>query len=422
MKYYILIFFIIVSSVFSQERYGRSFGVDISGTPERDAFYRLRVSEPLTVFESKPIYDNMTLIFDDAEVSGGSTASAYYPFRSVISLTVANETAGRRVRQSFRRMSYQPGKSQLFNHTGTIGVPTDGISKYVGMYDDNNGLFFMSANGTISVNVRSNVTGSPVTISVPQSKWNIDKVDGTGITKYSADWSKAQIFIIDYEWLGVGSVRFGIFIDGAPHYVHKISNFNESDGVYMGTPNLPIRFEIANNGDGPADSLIQICSSIISEGGQADIGSPVFVSTGSTHVDANVVDSIYAVVGIRLKAASIDASVKILSISMLSATPDDYQWLLYWQPTIAGTFTYSDVANSVIQYATGALANTISAGTVIAGGYVKSSNNAGQVEFNLDKVVAVGSMIDGTPTSVVLAVMPLSASLDIYGGIQILER
>jgi len=46
-------------------------------TPSIDAFARLRVSAPHTLFDSKQIHDNLPRRWDDQEVSGSGTTSTY---------------------------------------------------------------------------------------------------------------------------------------------------------------------------------------------------------------------------------------------------------------------------------------------------------------------------------------------------------
>jgi hypothetical protein len=59
---------------------------------------------------------------------------------------------------------------------------------------------------------------------VPQSQWNVDRLDGTGPSKVNIDFTKSQIFVTDYQWLGVGRVRFGFYAYGKIHYCHQILN------------------------------------------------------------------------------------------------------------------------------------------------------------------------------------------------------
>lgn len=77
-----------------------------------------------------------------------------------------------------------------------------------------------------------------------QSEWNIDKMDGTGPSGYNADFTKMQMFFIDYSWYGAGSVRFGLRgTDGEIKYCHKVVNNNVNSEAYMRSGNLPARYE-----------------------------------------------------------------------------------------------------------------------------------------------------------------------------------
>lgn len=389
----------------------------VFGSNYLDSFGRMRVSTPETLFDSKQLLDKSPLLWDDQEVSGSGTGSSWSAAKASTTLSVGVNTAGRRVRQTFRRFNYQPGKSQQILLTGTLGQSGggSGIQRCAGIYDDNNGILFRDNEGVVEAVVRSKTTGSVVDNAIPQSSWNLDKLDGNGPSGVTLDPEKSQIICIDYEWLSVGVVRAGFVIDGIIVYAHQFLHANIAQGAYMTTPNLPIRFEIINDGTGAASELEQICASVISEGGHNPIGLPQYASTEGTHIDANAADSLYAVLGIRQKAASIIAgggAMKVDGISLIAETNDDFEWILYHNPTVAGTFTYSDKSNSAMQVAKGVTANTITGGHPIDGGFSKAEGN---VTVKLSSSLSLGSAIDGTPDELVLCVRPLSANADIQG-------
>lgn len=400
--------------------------INVYAEPEtfwRDAFGRFRTSAPTTLFDSKQLYDDQPLLYDDQEVSGSGTSSTHSVARASVAMSVSASTAGKRVRQTFRRFNYQPGKSQLAFFTAVLGEGGTGISARVGLFDDDNGVFFYSEDGVVGVGVRSSVTGSAVDVKVEQEAWHIDKMDGSGATRgrnnslYELDPTKAQILFLDFEWLGVGIIRYGFVVNGELIYVHQINNANYITSVYMSTPNLPIRYEIENDGTGGAATLEQICTTVISEGGKEDTGLTSYVSTNGVHIDANAVDTTYALLGIRLKSTHLSVTLIPQYVSTLAETSDDYEWILLMNPTVAGTFSYSDVTNMPIQVARGATANTITGGTPIAGGWVKAGVQGGGATENLDTELLLGSAIDGTPDELVLACRPLTANLDIQGSI-----
>lgn len=84
---------------------------------------------------------------------------------------------------------------------------------------------------------------------VPQNRWNMDKMDGTGPSGYNLDVSKMQMAYIDYTWYGAGFIRFGFRGPmGDIVYCHKIANNNVNTSAYMRSGNLPGRFEVYNYG------------------------------------------------------------------------------------------------------------------------------------------------------------------------------
>jgi hypothetical protein len=208
-----------------QPESGLNLPVQFGDSPSIDAFARARFSQPFTLFDSKQIWDdpdiannaeNYPLFWDNQEVSGGGTSTAFNVNRASTILGVSLNTAGERVRQTKQRFNYQPGKSQVGIFTCINLGSTSGIAKRVGLFDDANGLFFQSQDGVVSVVVRSFATGVAVDTAIPQSSWNKDKMDGTGASGVTLDFAKSQIPFVDFEWLGVGRVRFGWFVDGMP--------------------------------------------------------------------------------------------------------------------------------------------------------------------------------------------------------------
>jgi hypothetical protein len=372
------------------------------------------VANPETLFDNKQTHDNQPLFWDDQEVSGGSTTSTYNANQASVTLAVGATTAGKRVRQSKQRMNYQPGKSQLIFLTGIIGAGASGITAQIGYFDDNNGLFFENKDGTMQVVVRTKTSGSVVDNETTQTSWNLDPMNGTGPSGINLDFSKTQIFMIDFEWLGVGRVRYGFVVDGIPVYCHQVINANVQTVVYISTPNQPIRYAIENDGTAAAASVTHICTAVISEGGTDFTGMLRYGSTGATHVDANTADTVYAIYGIRLKSSHFDAVVKEVGMSMIAETNDDFEWTLRLNPTVAGTFTYADVTNSCVQEAAGATANTVTGGTIMNGGFAQANAT---VDRLLPSTYWPGALIDGTPDELVLCAMPLSANADINGSL-----
>jgi hypothetical protein len=81
-------------------------------------------------------------------------------------------------------------------------------------------------------------------LRIPQSSWNLDRMDGTGPSGYNIDLSKMQMFYMDYSWYGAGFVRWGFRgTGGNVMYAHKMVNNNLNQEAYMRSGNLPARYE-----------------------------------------------------------------------------------------------------------------------------------------------------------------------------------
>lgn len=383
-----------------------------------DAFGRLRVSAPETIFDSKQLFDKQPLFWDDALISGSGGASTFDTNKASTILSVANTTAGLRARQTLRRFNYQPGKSQLFLMTGTLGAAATGITRRIGAFDDNNGVFFESRAAGIRAVVRSKSSGSVVdTNFAAQSSWNLDKMDGTGPSAVTVDWSKQQIFVINFEWLGVGSVWFGLIIGGVIHWCHRFDHANSTTLVYMSTPNLPLRYEIANDGTGAAATIEHICSTVISEGGVARTGFSRSIDRGDVPLVTLNNSSIYPLLSIRLNSAYLGATIRPSVLSLVCTSTAAYRWALILNPTVVGTaLSYTQVTNSAVDAAVGALnATTITGGTVVASGIGQAQNET-ITQAVLPGELLLGSKIDGTRDELVLAVQRLTGTTETFYG------
>ena len=84
------------------------------------------------------------------------------------------------------------------------------------------------------------------TLRIPQSSWNIDKMDGTGDSGFNIDINKMQMWYIDYTWYGAGTIRWGFRTQrGTVLYAHRLAHANNMTEAYMRSGNLPARYEVS---------------------------------------------------------------------------------------------------------------------------------------------------------------------------------
>jgi hypothetical protein len=347
--------------------------ISIGGT-NTDAFGRLRVSQPYTLFDSQQRYaaDNQ---FDTSTVNGASTT--FLTNESTVQMSVAATTNSEAVRQTFRSMSYQPGKGLLVLATFAMNTPTANIRQRVGYFNTQNGVFFQANGTTLSMVMRSDSLPTPGTPSdvrtVNQADWNGDKLDGTGASGLTLDPSKTQIFWCDFEWLGVGSVRTGFVINGQYIVCHTFNNANEIGSVYMTTAILPVRYEIKNLSNAVTASMKQICSTVISEGGYEQY-SPSHLARRTTKL-TTIGLTFRPVVSIRLASTALGAVVLPGRMQLIPITGQNYEVGLFFNSTLTGASWSAVPTDANVEMDTSATAMT--GGTLVQTDYVSSSGSGG---------------------------------------------
>lgn len=290
--------------------------VTLANGPNIDAFARLRVSNPETLFDSQNQYSAATLRYEVSSSLNGS--GSFLPNESSFQLSVPGTSGSSVIRQSRGYFRYQPGKSHLVILTGVMGALTPGVRQRIGYFDFNNGVFFEQDGNNLKVAQRSYTSGTPVDTYVSQSLWNLDKLNGSGSSGILLDTTKANIYFTDLEWLGVGRVRMGVFSNtGQPVYCHEFRNANSLTTPYMTTANLPVRFEITNTAaTGVTSSMKHVCTAVISEGGTSEIGP--YLGSVTSSLAGVAVTTRRALISIRPKQTLNGVTVRSIII------PTDY--------------------------------------------------------------------------------------------------
>lgn len=330
--------------------------VSIGGT-NVDAFGRLRVSQPYTLFDSQNRYaaDNQ---FNTGTSGGGS--AVYSANESAVYLTVDTASGSAAVRQTFRNMLYQPGKGLLLLATFVMNEAKTGLRQRVGYFNTQNGVFLQQNDSTVSFVLRSSTSGSPSDArTVNQADWNQDRLDGTGPSGYILDVTKSQILWMDFEWLGMGNVRCGFILDGEYIVCHTFQTAGIYNTVYMSTAILPVRYEIENTAaTASASSLMQVCSTVISEGGfeATSIGHSarrVNATSGTT-----ITTAFYPIVSMRLASTALGAVVIPSELNFLPTTSDNYEICLVKNPTLTSPSWTAVSTDANVEYDISASAMT----------------------------------------------------------------
>lgn len=391
-----------------------------------DAFGRLRVSNPETIVDANLIFGekNITEFSDSATGAGGSTGT-YDVENSFATLAVTADNDKVTV-QTRKRGIYQPGKSLLIFITGVLASGTNGsnVRTRIGYYDDDNGLYFQDIGGVTSVVRRTDVGGSgAVNDVIPQTDWNIDKLDGNGKSGIIFDRTKSQIFFIDLEWLGTGRVRFGIVVGGKFTVAHSLDFANTASSPnipYIGMASLPVRYEIEQTAAGTSGSMIQVCCSVISEGGFQITGRTFSVNSGivQTPFSAGVPTSLVA---LRLLSTRLKVQISLSNFSIIIASAGKALYEIYlFKDTTSAAIGIPEDANwlsvnpeSAVEYNVTPAVLTLTGGVLLDSGYITSSNNLADFNRTATKTLVTSNVV-GQSDIIVLVINSLT--LDSYGG------
>jgi len=336
-----------------------------------DAFGRQRVSNPLTLFDSSHRFKDNGL-WNTATT--GTASATFNANQGLVDLTVNSAINAEVVRETTKVFAYQPGKSLLVMNTFVMEPAKTGLRQRVGYYGASNGMYVELDGSTLNLVKRTSIGGSLAETRVVQSSWNGDKLDGTGPSGLTLDISKAQIFWMDIEWLGVGSVRLGFIINGQYITCHTFHHANIITSTYITTASLPLRYEIKNTAETSGNSTLkQICSTVISEGGyelrglqqaiNIPVNAPRTLGTAGTY---------YPVVGLRLKTTTLDAIVILTAISMMPISTGAYAWQVIASGTITGGAWASTGVDSAVEY--NLTGTSAAGGRILASGYFNASN------------------------------------------------
>jgi hypothetical protein len=346
--------------------------ISFANTPNIDAFGRLRVSEPFTLFDSSHRFADNGLWSTSTATGGTATFNAA---QGLVDLDVTAASGSEVIRETTKVFSYQPGKSLLVLSTFVMSTAKANLRQRVGYYGAQNG-YYLELNGTtVSFVERSFVTGGVVNTPVAQASWNVDKMDGSGPSGITLDLTKAQILFMDLEWLGVGTVRIGFVINGNFYVCHKFHHANLITSTYITTASLPLRYEVTNTGaTSGASTLKQICSTVLSEGGyelrgaQQAVGTPITVAKNLA-----TAGTYYPIVSIRLKSARLDGIAVATAISLIADTAGNYNWQVVAGGTTSGGSWTSAGANSCVEYNILGTSFSFTGARVIASGYFTST-------------------------------------------------
>ena len=404
-----------------------------------DSFERLRVSDARIAFECTFAAQTPTLATTiwESGVVGAGTTEALTSNLYGCNLTLPVTTAVGRFIQSYNHIRYAPGISTLFRATFNFNAIGANIRSRIGMFTDQgtfpstsgDGIFLENDAGGIAVVRRYMTQGTGSEERVLQANWNLNKMNGTGDVSDPAsnvvtlNWAFAQHLVIEYQWLGVGTIRFG-FETGSNGIVwcHEMNSVNALAESWSRTGTLPVRAETYNYGTAAISNFTLINCCVIQEGDVADLrGWRYFGSTsGATGKVGGTAIGLYPLLSLRAASTNdltkrtriipTSITISVVVAGTVGITPIQCALLMLPTPNTGATFALTQGGSSVTvdQAATAATAIT---GSAIWAGVVP--NVVGTYTFDLstqnDTANLVGYNAAGTVAITGSSVLTLAA-------------
>jgi hypothetical protein len=334
-----------------------------------DAFGRLRTSRTGQRLDVEFKYNKQIDYFDESTNNGTVT---YNGNPRDLTLSISDANNGTYSKMSSHPVPYTPGNSQLIEITGVLDLAGIG-------------------SGVAQTFIRSSVSGSAVETTNDQSGWS-------NLTS-GIDWTDSHIFLIDFQSLKVGRIRFGLVQNGLAVKIHEITNdnlrntgywqladgsayyklYNDATYTYMeigyGNENnaVGIRYRIAANASA---TMKAICCTAKSEGGYNLLdmpGLPVSVDLGTS--TKTVSTTLVPLISVRPKTTFQSYENLIVSLPKLIGLQTDeaikYEILL--NPTLTGA-SWNDVDTNESNLEFDIAATVVSGGKKIGSDYIYATS------------------------------------------------
>lgn len=336
----------------------------------------LRTASPTYVFDSQLTYDLQPLLFEQVTSGSGASIAHSATNRNAVLTFSSTPTGGKCYMQQYEHNRYQPGRGQSAFITGNFIEHTPNCLKWLkyGVGENGNGVALESNGTDYQVTLYSDTAEGDQTVL--RADWD-DPLNGAGASGLTLNVAKGVIFFLDLQSLYYGRVRVCVNIDGVATCFHEFKNANVLVEPYIQTANLPISAGMTCTGT-VSTSMRFTCCSVLSEGGQEDVGGFHFSQEGTATAGNGTRTHILSVRPKTTFNSIVNRSKFVFeSIELLVTGNSPVKWELVLGQAISGTTTFNDVnaTYSAFEYNTlGTISGSPS--LVIDSGYVAASAQA----------------------------------------------
>lgn len=224
------------------------------GPPELTAFGKLRVNDArLLAYYDFSTDKQVTQFVNSTE--GESVVADWDAASKSVRLAIGTVNGNRSTHTSNLFHSAILGSGIFYMLAARIGdAGKSNCVRSWGAFDAFDGVFFQLNGTALSLIHRRTLNGSTMNHMIPQAEWNRDTLlgdsSGSNPSGIKLDVTKINLYWMDYQHLGGGKTRWGVFLDGLRITVHEMYSSNYDGDLHnmLGNPNRPICWAIENSG------------------------------------------------------------------------------------------------------------------------------------------------------------------------------
>jgi hypothetical protein len=375
----------------------------------KTAFEDLSVAQPFPIVQTDFVFSVNPDIIDTVEYGSGTVTQSGN--MAVISSGAASNSYARLL--SERQIRYKPGMGVRMLATSVMTPGVEGNTQILGIGNNSDGFFFGYNGPDFGIMRRC----GGVDHWTPQTQWNVDRMDGTGLSGQTLHTSNGNIYMIQMQWLGFGAIKF--FIEetnsGRIHPVHVIRYANTSPNTTVQVPIFNVCLE-SKNTTNTSDVVIKTpCISAFIEGTIHRILGPRYGIDNDKYLSENVFTNILT---IRVKTSYNGKTNKIpIHINNLSASTSrkPIVIVLIKNATIVGDSAWKDIntVTSVVEYDT--------LGTTLTGGRSLKTFCIGPGSGYSQTIDSYAIVIDAGCTLTIAARVPTAENTSISAAINWME-
>lgn len=255
----------------------------------------------------------------------------------------------------------------MFTADFTLGVAN--TYQRIGYGDSNDFIGFGYNNNTYGIWTAFDSNGFT---HISQANWNVDKLDGTGISGHILNADKYNIYMLQFGWLGIAPIIFSVYCGAKVGWkvVHIIDGTNTAEEPHLGNPVLPITMEVGRTSGSGSNIELKTSSwraSIIGEQSANSLADRTFQVERSVTIPSNTETPLITFKNKDLfKGKTNHVSTRYATVTVSSDGTKAVKFRVKRNATLIGSdYTDLDVNNSVSQVDTSAAA--ISGGVLVGG-------------------------------------------------------